>query len=55
MSLSKQVSCALHLCKLLLYSVASLSFHLGGSFVSLMDMGQQILGHGLGGTLTPIW
>lgn len=39
---------------MLLYSAANLSFHLGGSFLSLMAEGQQVLGYKLGGNLTHI-
>lgn len=44
----------LHLCNMLLYSAANWSFHLGGSFLSLMAKGQQIFGYELGGNLTHI-
>lgn len=53
-SLNKQMSCTLHLCNMLLYSAANWSFHLGGSFLSLMAKGQQIFGYELGGNLTHI-
>lgn len=50
------MSCALLLCKVLpCTSVSNLSFPLGGSFMSVMDKDQQILGHGLAGTIIPIW
>lgn len=52
--ITEQTSCILHLCNVLLYIAANLSFHLDGSFLSLMAKGQQIFGYELGGNLTHI-